>query len=1020
MRVFSTSDIVAHIMIKALFTLFFLSTTAHLLLGAIDEKELRHLHHLAESAMNRCEFSQAKEAYEHILDEISSPSLHPTKYPVDWMTYVDLTTRLAEAHLRLKEYAEGEKLLNHLVEKNPPSSLMPLIRLLQSRFRNSLGSPGDAYQLMKEALAISPISSWRGEDRSLFHTLEYMLNNHYEQNLQKAKRFFAAGCYKEAKQLYETLLDTLEKGHYPKGEPTSSFLKKKLSCCLAEVNFCLADYEKTLALISSIEQENKGIDCNLLYLAALSYLERQEYEQALEYFDAYLQSAKPLELPHYEHALFEKGFVFYQSGNFSMAKEAFEKLQTEDVKREKSAFLAMIYLARIYLMEKKVAEVEKILSPLSKELKATNPLQYEIAYLRGKAAFEAEDYALAARFFEASFPSSSISGKWCEDAFLHLGWCHLKQNEMAKAEGIFRRLLRTHLHEEATLSLGKLYLLKNEKESFEQLENLLLEQGSRLSLNGKLQALLLRAETKSTFEEKEFFYEKATDSPFEMAPSYGEAWFCKGLNHFQMGIAQVQKGSFLFEKAISEFERALLCVGENNREQAMQWLKWEIQTLLQVKAPWVAIELTEKGLTQFSLSGKLKEELCYLRGLIAAHQMDEKGFALAEESLSQVSSSFPKGRYADHALYVLGTLYYQRGKFDQSKAIFLRLAENYPSSSLAANGWFFAAEAGEKLGNNVSELRKNVFEKYPLSEYADAAYFYLFSVDAYQRGEKEALLHLERFATLFPHSSFRAACAYFLGLNAPDFETAKTRFEEGLSAFEKKPSSSYSLIYFHYRTTIDLALLYLKQGDLSDLPQAMELLEKTIGDFEIEDHPWASKLKNQTSYPPLYEESEFTLALCLLKAKEAKRAQEIFARMLSHYSNAGIKQGYYLARLWQEQGLLALEANDHETALRCFQIAQRCGQNFLHTDQKLSLWISESECYKRQKSYDLAMRKLSAVVNEDVVSPLRMKAMLLRAELYELQGRYDLALRQLEGVAKKGGEWALIAEQQIKEKYGID
>ena len=64
------------------------------------------------------------------------------------------------------------------------------------------------------------------------------------------------------------------------------------------------------------------------------------------------------------------------------------------------------------------------------------------------------------------------------------------------------------------------------------------------------------------------------------------------------------------------------------------------------------------------------------------------------------------------------------------------------------------------------------------------------------------------------------------------------------------------------------------------------------------------------------------------------------------------------------------------------------------------------------------MRLLSRVINDDVISPLRIKAMFLRADVYELQGRPELAIKQLEATSLKGGEWAQKAKEKLEQVYG--
>jgi len=46
------------------------------------------------------------------------------------------------------------------------------------------------------------------------------------------------------------------------------------------------------------------------------------------------------------------------------------------------------------------------------------------------------------------------------------------------------------------------------------------------------------------------------------------------------------------------------------------------------------------------------------------------------------------------------------------------------------------------------------------------------------------------------------------------------------------------------------------------------------------------------------------------------------------------------------------------------------------------------------------MLLLSQVVNDEVISPLRIQAMFLRAEIYEIQGRPELAAKQWEAAAQ--------------------
>ena len=91
----------------------------------------------------------------------------------------------------------------------------------------------------------------------------------------------------------------------------------------------------------------------------------------------------------------------------------------------------------------------------------------------------------------------------------------------------------------------------------------------------------------------------------------------------------------------------------------------------------------------------------------------------------------------------------------------------------------------------------------------------------------------------------------------------------------------------------------------------------------------------------------------------------------------------------------------------------------LNTEQRLDLLMMQADCLREMQQFDKAMLTLSTVINDDSISPLRLKAMYLRAELYELQKKQDLARKQLEALSRKGGEWALKAKEKLEKEYGL-
>jgi tetratricopeptide (TPR) repeat protein len=168
------------------------------------------------------------------------------------------------------------------------------------------------------------------------------------------------------------------------------------------------------------------------------------------------------------------------------------------------------------------------------------------------------------------------------------------------------------------------------------------------------------------------------------------------------------------------------------------------------------------------------------------------------------------------------------------------------------------------------------------------------------------------------------------------------------------------------------------------------------------------------------EEGELKLVECYFKQGKERQAQLLLQHMLNNYHAQGIEKGFYLSHVWQQQGKLAIKNADYDTAIACLELSLETGIGFLSEEEKLSLWLLQSEAYRGKKEYDIAMRFLSRVINAEAASPLRLKAMYLRAEIYELEGRPELAIRQLEATSKKGGEWAARAQEKLRLNYGLE
>ncbi|MFQ5728925.1 MAG: hypothetical protein ACE5GN_01005, partial [Waddliaceae bacterium] len=312
----------------------------------------------------------------------------------------------------------------------------------------------------------------------------------------------------------------------------------------------------------------------------------------------------------------------------------------------------------------------------------------------------------------------------------------------------------------------------------------------------------------------------------------------------------------------------------------------------------------------------------------------------------------------------------------------------------------------------------------------------------------EAIKHLNGFETKFPDSPFLINAYYLIGLDFQQERKSEDRKSKrdidpagAIGAFLKAETTFDSLycnssipedkleyfITLRYRAILERALTTMKLPEKSEetsrqvhLENAEKILHRMYTDFENPNHSLAKALASGESYSRLQEECAYYLTKCYIKANNDKAAEKVIRKMLEKYQSAKITRGYYLSRLWYQQGIINTKRDKNDLALENFIHA---GNSFHHTlvissaDELLDLWIQQSLCYRALNRMDEAMLLLSKVINYDAISAYRLKAMYLRAKIYEDQGRYELARKQLEATAQKGGKWALKAKAKLEKNY---
>lgn len=309
---------------------------------------------------------------------------------------------------------------------------------------------------------------------------------------------------------------------------------------------------------------------------------------------------------------------------------------------------------------------------------------------------------------------------------------------------------------------------------------------------------------------------------------------------------------------------------------------------------------------------------------------------------------------------------------------------------------YLAAEEIEAIDfDKARSLRKELILYFPDSPYAAESFFRQFPESSYRLSTPHAIYHLQEMVTLFPDSPYAVAAHLYIG----NFLSTK---EEKIAELQKA----------------DALVELLKEKN-----KIPEYLSRYLKEIQIEALLGAARLLDETATkklctliqenPSHYQEANYLLALCSDSRGDNASARKQLLSLLDWYGKRSICDPI-LTKTYLELAHMEQKDAKFPEALSFLEMAEKRSTK----EHLLEIWIAKSECYRSMGKLDLAMQLLSKVINNDMASQLRIKAMLLRADIYELQRRRDLAVKQLEAAACKGGEWGGKAKEKLEVIYG--
>lgn len=879
--------------------------------------------------------------------------------------------------------------------------------------------------------------------------------------IKRADRLFSEKLYSDALPLYSHSFSLAS------DEESLTYLSLRLATCQLEEK----KPEFALDLLRSIKHPSGRMQS--LFLSGLAYRQMGEASQAL---DQLLQCSLMQQSTENKYVVaLELGHQYATMGDLSNACKNFRLIAWEK-NNPLPYYIAQLYLTRIACKNQQFEEALQILDRFADVLPEGHFLTKERLYLLGCVYFGWHKYSKAADCFAdllaKGFTSSGQESRLIQQAlvssYLRLALQTESSSEsmeaiLSKAEHSLMELLRYSSEEKSFLLLADFYLIKakclGDEESYQKAQQLFEKPTVLLSEEARQLILLKKAETAPSYQERKQILEELCTQTGSL---YAYQIFCvrKGLNDFEEGIKRQNtagnewKADEMFEQAAAAFVKVL-----HQEESGLPFTALKYYILANAlhsqeekkHLAWDTIVARCKESSPPSMNEDTEEMHCIAAWLALRlgedHILKQAGDLLQQGKEMQA----PSTRWGPLLLKLDGLLSFRLKEWMKAEIALDRLLHDFPQSDLTGETRFWRAQVAEQQKNSDLKqfLLKQIYQQDPTCTYAPIAYFHMYTYREYVQGKKRAMKHLQEMSYLFPSHPLNITAYYLLGLYdkkdllSPEgnivrrkdyiaaieaFQLAEDTFD---CLFEKGKIPMGEISYFTTvrqhaqleRGQVNFAIalaanggkrqIYLEYAE-SVCKQLMAHFQKI---FELENTSRADA--GIFLYPRIWAEAEYNLAQIYEEKKNWSSAELVLNRSLEHYRRSQQVNELGIMRVWIEKGNIAQQQKEYSLALQYYQEAETSNPTYLgiHPNEKLDFWIQQSMCYKESKQLEESMKLLSQVINDDVISPRRVKAMFLRAEIYELQGRTELAKKQLKATAFQGGEWAMKAQEQLEQLY---
>lgn len=854
--------------------------------------------------------------------------------------------------------------------------------------------------------------------------------------LYQAETLFKDGLYEDALPLYEAL----SKNALVENEANMA------STRLAECYLEMQKPEEALYFLKAPCTSHQS------YLLAVTYRKLASYEKALLILNQLEQSPE---------VCLEKGLNYFYLKNSTLATASFQ----HPILETHTSFypLSLLYLTHLALLEGKTEQAQMHLLSISFPQK--HSLFYKQNYLQGLLFFLKHKYDEAIFHFEKVLVDPNKKRRsWYGETLNYLLQSNLKK-EWTVASSPFSCIDCEHLANELLvvskkghfhLTAIQYYLyqgLRTGHPETHQKIGYLLDELHALSPDSYYKALLSLAKEFPSYKDREELYTLLTQETYVKHVLYPEAWLARGTNDFDEARRIQQSDRFhekkrVLDQAVYSFSKAYPLFVEDKNSKAAWTLKYKALAYQQLG--------TEEGF-QHSLqtfdqlfqdpnllaSIEDRKELYYLYAYSCMHLCSTSDKSSFIKTLKAGLSDSTDSPFHFYLVRALALFYFHDEQYQQANDLLNIAAQSAPIEKERGEFSFWRIKCEEKLNKDQAVIQQHYADfvlNYPDHPNAGEAYFNCYSYRQYLQGGKEEHKHLREMANRFPQHPLTILAYYLIGLDQQKhhllkedkvykrknltgaidaFQEAETTFQILFQQDKIPPSEIAYYTQIAYLSILERASSNLAIAEES-LSEAKRLiyLNYAIDVFEqLQSQLIDDRFLEKNVLSHLWEEALFKEAQAYVKLGNSEKACALFDTLISHFKDQKTAAHPLYSKAWYQKGLIAMQQEQYGSGIDYLCEAEQTAKG-LTPDETLDIWIQQSICYKKQQQMSKAMRILSKVVNADMISSLRLKAMFMRAEIYELQGRPELAIKQLEATATKGGEWGKKAQEKLEQDYG--